>query len=238
MVQSVYSIEALNTLQKEEDILLKQLEECKQSNDIIMDTTATADDTNANNSNNQEMEQMLNKLENSNEKQHLLIQSELQSENDKMDELADRLSKMKQLGQQLQDVKDRQDAYITESVESITTMLPSLHALCIGPGLGRHSLVFKVVSQVIYKAMELKLALVLDADALCMLSLEEYNKLLVELRGYEKCVMTPNVMEMRRLNDAPSSGIGGSAISVSSAEKHNIIVQKGSIDTISKFILL
>jgi len=86
--------------------------------------------------------------------------------------------------------------------------------------------------------MELKLALVLDADALCMLSLEEYNKLLVELRGYEKCVMTPNVMEMRRLNDAPSSGIGGSAISVSSAEKHNIIVQKGSIDTISKFILL
>jgi len=235
MVQSVYSIEALNTLQKEEDILLKQLEECKQSNDIIMDTsaTATADDTNANNSNNQEMEQMLNKLENSNEKQHLLIANEIQSENEKMDELADRLNKMKRLGQQLQDVKDRQDAYITESVESITTMLP-LHALCIGPGLGRHSLVFKVVSQVIYKAMELNLTLVLDADALYMLSLEEYSKLLVELRGYEKCVMTPNVMETRRLNDALSfSGKGSINCSKSISDNHNIIVQKGSIDTIS-----
>ena len=234
MVQSVYSIEALNTLQKEEDTLLKQLDECKQSNDIIMDTvTSTDDDTNSNN-NSQEMEQMLNKLENSNEKQHLLIASELQSENDKMDELADRLSKMKRLGQQLQDVKDRQDAYINESVESIIEMMPSLHALCIGPGLGRHSLVFKVVSQVIYKAMELKLALVLDADALYMLSLEEYNKLLVELRGYDKCVMTPNVMEMRRLNDAISSLVGGCSGDNGSTEDHqNIIVQKGGIDTIS-----
>jgi len=235
MVQSVYSIEALNTLQKEENVLLKQLEECKQSNDIIMDTT-TADDDNdtANNGNSQEMEQMLNKLEHSNEKQHLLIASELQSENDKMDELADRLSKMKRLGQQLQEVKDRQDAYINESVESIIEMLPSLHALCIGPGLGRHSLVFKVVSQVIHKAMELELALVLDADSLYMLSLEEYSKLLVELRGYEKCVMTPNVMEMRRLNDALSSSNASSINSnVCPAENHNIIVQKGSVDTIS-----
>ena len=233
MVQSVYSIEALNTLQKEEDILLTQLEECKQSNDIIMDTTTTADaDTSNNNNNSQEMEQMLNKLENSNEKQNLLIASELQSENDKMDELADRLSKMKRLGQQLQEVKDRQDEYINESVESIIEMLPTLHALCIGPGLGRHPLVFKVVSQVIYKAMELNWALVLDADALYMLSLEKYNKLLVELRGYEKCVMTPNVMEMRRLNDALLSGVGGS-INGDLSENHNIIVQKGSIDTIS-----
>ena len=232
MVQSVYSIEALNTLQKEEDVLLKKLEECKQSNDIIMDTTTnTADDDTTNNS--QEMEQMLNKLENSNEKQHLLIANELQSENDKMDELADRLSKMKRLGQQLQEVKDRQDEYINESVESITTMLPSLHALCIGPGLGRHSLIFKVVSQVIHKAMELELALVLDADALYMLSLQEYNTLLVELRGYEKCVMTPNVMEMRRLNHALSSSNGASSIISESKENRNIIVQKGSVDTIS-----
>ena len=235
MVQSVYSIEALNTLQKEEDILLKKLEECKQSNDIIMDTTTTDDDDDTtNNNNSQEMEQMLNKLENSNEKQNLLIASELQSENDKMDELVDRLSKMKRLGQQLQQVKDRQDEYIYESVESIIEMLPSLHALCIGPGLGRHSLVFKVVSQVIYKAMELNWALVLDADALYMLSLEKYNKLLVELRGYEKCVMTPNVMEMRRLNDALTPLVGGDSISSeSTTENHNILVQKGSVDTIS-----
>jgi len=232
MVQSVYSIEKLNTLQKEEDTLLNQLEEYKQSNDIIMDTT-TADDDNDTANNSQEMEQMLNKLEHSNEKQHLLIQTELQSENDKMDELADRLSKMKRLGQQLQEVKDRQDTYINESVESIIQMLPSLHALCIGPGLGRHSLAFKVVSQVIYKAMELELAVVLDADALYMLSLEEYRKLLVELRGYDKCVMTPNVMEMRRLNEALSSNGGSTISSQSTTEHHNIIVQKGSVDTIS-----
>jgi len=241
MVQSVYTIGKMNALQMEEDVLLKKLEECKQSNDIIMDTanTSTDMDDTANNSNNsQEMEQMLNKLENSNEKQHLLIQSELQSENDKMDELADRLTKMKRLGQQLQEVKDRQDEYINESVESIITMLPSLHALCIGPGLGRHSLVFKVVSQVIHKAMELKLALVLDADALYMLSLEEYSSLLVELRGYEKCAMTPNVMEMKRLNDALSlSLVRNSMSSINSSESitenHNIIVQKGSVDTIT-----
>ena len=56
-------------------------------------------------------------------------------------------------------------------------MFPTLHALTIGPGLGRHPLVFKVVKQVLQRGMESNLTLILDADVLFMLSLEEYREL-------------------------------------------------------------
>jgi hypothetical protein len=45
----------------------------------------------------------------------------------------------------------------------ITQYFPTIHAVCIGP----------VMSKVIQKAMESKLVIILDADALYMLSLDE-----------------------------------------------------------------
>lgn len=225
MVQSVYSIEALDALLAEENKLLEELEQCKQSNAVM-----------TNEENEIELLQTMEKLEHSEEKQHLLIQNEWQKKdnNDSIEILADRLAKMQVLEGQLQSLKERQEVEVGGIADVVTAMFPTLHALCVGPGLGRHPLVFSAVEKVLRKAVEAKLILVLDADALFMLSLEEYRSLFVELSGYERCVMTPNLMEMRRLNDAISSGESletseGNDVGIQHA---NIIVQKGGVDTI------
>ena len=215
MVQGVYSVEELNVLLKEEEDILDEIDQYKQFN---LDAT--------NEVNEEEMVQMLEKLAHSQEKQQLIIQNELKND-DKMEVLAERLAKIKTLEEKLQQLRERQEVSVNGTVDIITPMLPMLHTLCIGPGLGRHPLVFNSVEKVIKKAMELNLALVLDADALFMLSMKQYTSLFAELRDYEKCVMTPNVMEMRRLNDALSSSLGtADDDTIGENDNKNIIVQK------------
>ena len=119
----------------------------------------------------------------------------------------------------------KENTHITDVVNTITSNFVSLHTLCIGPGLGRHPLVFSIMEQVIYKAIERKLILVLDADVLYMLSLSEYRAVLEGLTNYERCVITPNLMEMRRLDEAFS------ALGIENMK--NIVVQKGYVDTLS-----
>jgi ATP-dependent NAD(P)H-hydrate dehydratase len=161
---------------------------------------------------------------------------------------------MDSLNEQLQIIDDRKENMINTIVNTIITQyFPTIHAVCIGPGLGRHPIVFSIMSRVIQNAMESKLVLVLDADALYMLSLAEYKILLRELLLYDKCVMTPNSMEMKRLTDAlssssssssssttPSSTSSSSASTNSGVHKlqnnNNIIIQKGAIDTINNNI--
>eukprot|EP00571_Detonula_confervacea_P004730 CAMPEP_0172314398 /NCGR_PEP_ID=MMETSP1058-20130122/22429_1 /TAXON_ID=83371 /ORGANISM="Detonula confervacea, Strain CCMP 353" /LENGTH=436 /DNA_ID=CAMNT_0013028257 /DNA_START=224 /DNA_END=1534 /DNA_ORIENTATION=+ len=216
MVQSVYSVEELDVLLKEEERLLEEMEQYKQSNDLMTSEM-----------NERELLQTMEKLEHSEEKQHLLIQSELKNEN-KMESLVERLAKMQSLEEKLQNLRETREVSVGNIVDTITSMFPTLHTLCIGPGLGRHPIVFSAVEKVVHKAIESNLTLVLDADALFMLSLKEYRSLLEELRDYDRCVMTPNLMEMRRLNEAIS---GGSADTKEGYK--NIIVQKGNVDTIT-----
>jgi ATP-dependent NAD(P)H-hydrate dehydratase len=71
--------------------------------------------------------------------------------------------------------------------------------LVIGPGLGRCPLVFEATSQIMLAAMARDLALIVDADALFLLTLEKYRGILV---NYQKVVLTPNIMEYKRLAEA------------------------------------
>ena len=170
---------------------------------------------------------------------------------DKMDECKQReqevMIMMDSLNEQSQIIDDKKENMINTIVNTIITQyFPTIHAVCIGPGLGRHPLVFSIMSRVIQNAMESKLVLVLDADALYMLSLAEYKILLCELLMYDKCVMTPNSMEMKRLTDALSSSstTPSSTSSLASTNSivhklqnnNNIIIQKGVIDTINNYI--
>lgn len=77
---------------------------------------------------------------------------------------------------------------------SIVEMLPRLHVLVIGPGLGRDPLMQETVARVIRAARERSIPLVLDADAL---QLVQKDPGLV--RGYALAVLTPNVVEFSRL---------------------------------------
>ena len=147
-----------------------------------------------------------------------------------MEVLVERLANMKRVEGKLCQLRERRDVAVNVIVDTITDMFPTLHALCIGPGLGRHPLVFLAVEKVIQKAMARDLSLVLDADALFMLSLTEYRSLLKDLHGYERCVMTPNLMEMNRLNTSPAAGDENA--DEKKYDSSSIIVQKGHVDKI------
>ena len=93
------------------------------------------------------------------------------------------------------------DDLLSESEEEIakriTDFIPRLHSLVMGPGLGRKEKVLSVVKTICERARDASLPLVLDADALYMLSQSADNLNIV--KGYAKCILTPNKMEFERL---------------------------------------
>ena len=215
MVQAIYSIEDLDEIHSEEQSLLDELKQYEQTNANRLLTNELHEE---------DVLQTMEMLAHSDEKQHILAQQELNAD-DRIDTLAHKLEKMKQIGEELDRVRSRRDVLVMDAVKSVTEMFPALHAICIGPGLGRHPFVFCVVEKVILSAMESKLAIILDADALYMMSLPEYRKLLEELMQYDRCVLTPNVMELRRLAAVLDNDDKNTA---------SIVIQKGGTDIISQ----
>lgn len=86
----------------------------------------------------------------------------------------------------------------SESADSIASriveMLPRLHVIVIGPGLGRDPLMQDTVAKVIEAARKQNIPLVLDADAL-----QVVQKRPEIVKGYKLAVLTPNVVEFGRL---------------------------------------
>lgn len=101
----------------------------------------------------------------------------------------------------------------------IIAMLSRLHALVIGPGLGRDGVTLKVVAEVIKEARAQSIPFVLDADGLLIVAQDPGL-----VKGYKDCILTPNVVEFGRLAKALGVKV------VSQAE----IAQGGNGDTISK----
>ena len=79
----------------------------------------------------------------------------------------------------------------------ITPLLERLHVLVIGPGLGRDPLMQETCALVLRAARERGMPVVLDADAL---QIVQRDPALV--RGYALAVLTPNVVEFKRLAGA------------------------------------
>lgn len=114
-------------------------------------------------------------------------------------------------------------------VPKIVSMLSNLHAVVIGPGLGRDALMQDVVAKVIEAARSVKMPLVLDADALWLV--QSRPEL---VRGYKECVLTPNVVEFGRLAkaaNAESEDAGAEGCKkLADALGGVMIVRKGSED--------
>jgi len=86
------------------------------------------------------------------------------------------------------------------NVATITGALPRLHALTLGPGLGRSNSLFEGLATVIAEAKAMRLPMVIDADGLYMLSSD--SRFLDLIRGYRECILTPNKAEFDRLAQA------------------------------------
>lgn len=80
------------------------------------------------------------------------------------------------------------------AIEKIEPWLERLHALVIGPGLGREQNVFDNVESLISLCRSLKKPLVIDADGLFLITKKPEL-----IKNYPGVILTPNVVEFNRL---------------------------------------
>lgn len=109
-----------------------------------------------------------------------------------------------------------------DPIKLIEPWLERLHVLVIGPGLGRDPNVFSTIRQLINVCRNLKKPLVLDADALFLVSQD-----ISVISNYPAAILTPNVVEFSRIfgeNDYTKTfdEVGPSVT----------ILEKGFVDTI------
>ncbi|GJJ11555.1 hypothetical protein Clacol_005789 [Clathrus columnatus] len=126
----------------------------------------------------------------------------------------------------------REDKPTSDVREELKGLLQRLHALVIGPGLGREGYMQEYARLAIDLAKNQDMYLVLDADALWMVQKDPSI-----IHGYTKAVLTPNISEFKRLanslgipSDVPSESI---APLMSRRLNGVTILQKGQHDLIT-----
>ena len=117
----------------------------------------------------------------------------------------------------------------------IVSLLDRLHVVVLGPGLGRDPLMQNTAAIIIEEARKREMPLVVDADGLWLVQ----NRPDV-VHGYASAVLTPNVMEFKRLCDKmgvdPEKVDGGKDKACAELAKRFggvTIIQKGKQDIIS-----
>ena len=114
---------------------------------------------------------------------------------------------------------DETNELVEQMVEEVCSMMDKMHVLVLGPGLGRSPLVLEATARIIQRAQSRHhLPLVIDADALFLLTLPKYQTLLSD---ESLVVLTPNAMELKRLKDSNPS-----------LPDRCIVIEKGSVDSI------
>ena len=78
----------------------------------------------------------------------------------------------------------------------MSALLSRLHVLVIGPGLGREPYMQAFSRMALDVAKEQGMFLVIDADGLWMV-----GQKLDLIKGYRRAVLTPNVVEFKRLSE-------------------------------------
>merc|ERR1711991_294821 len=81
---------------------------------------------------------------------------------------------------------------INKMVEQLSKWFYSLHALVIGPGLGRDEFMLKTVQATISEAIRIQLPLVIDGDGLFLI-----HKKPDIIRNHQNIILTPNVRGLR-----------------------------------------
>jgi ATP-dependent NAD(P)H-hydrate dehydratase len=119
--------------------------------------------------------------------------------------------------------------------QEIEPLLTRLHAIVLGPGLGRDSLMQDTAAKIISLVRKLKLPLVVDADGPFLIQNQPDI-----VHGYASAVLTPNIMEFDRLCRAvgldPEQVTGGRENACAELARKLggvTIVQKGRRDVIS-----
>ncbi|XP_038618109.1 ATP-dependent (S)-NAD(P)H-hydrate dehydratase isoform X1 [Tachyglossus aculeatus] len=121
-----------------------------------------------------------------------------------------------------------------DAVQEVEKWLPRLHAVVIGPGLGRDDTLLENAKGIVEKAKAKGIPIVIDADGLWLIT--QHPAL---IQGYQRAILTPNLMEFSRLYETvvrdPVDGNDhrGCVLRLSRAFGNLTIVQKGERDLLS-----
>ncbi|OBS69801.1 hypothetical protein A6R68_01658, partial [Neotoma lepida] len=121
----------------------------------------------------------------------------------------------------------------SNAVEEVEKWLPRLHALVVGPGLGRDNLLLNNVRG-IWEATKARDIPVVHADGLWLIVQQP-----AFIHGYQKAILTPNRVEFSKLWEAvlrspvDTKTHSGSLLKLSQALGNITVVQKGEHDLIS-----
>ncbi|KAJ8246618.1 hypothetical protein GJAV_G00253520 [Gymnothorax javanicus] len=120
------------------------------------------------------------------------------------------------------------------AVDEVEKWLPRLHSIVVGPGLGRDSKLLKTAKDIIEKSKARDIPIIIDADGLWLVAQQPSI-----IEGYQKGILTPNVMEFSRLYEAvhhkalDSRDYHRNAMQLSSAMGNLTVVLKGEEDIIT-----
>jgi ATP-dependent NAD(P)H-hydrate dehydratase len=120
-------------------------------------------------------------------------------------------------------------------VKEIAELLDRLHVVVLGPGLGRDPLMQETAAKIIAEVRKREMPIVVDADGLFLV--QNHPEV---VKGYASAVLTPNVMEFKRLCEKmgvdPEKVEGGKDKACAELARRLggvTIVQKGQKDVIS-----
>jgi ATP-dependent NAD(P)H-hydrate dehydratase len=115
-------------------------------------------------------------------------------------------------------------------VNSVVEWFPSFHVLVVGPGLGRDQFVQKCTKDILLKAKDARMPLIVDGDGLFLVSLDPSI-----IKGYPLTILTPNVVEFNRLCETMKIDIKqkNSQDQLSQSLGNVIIIMKGITDKIT-----
>ncbi|EMG50271.1 hypothetical protein SBY92_003615 [Candida maltosa Xu316] len=104
-------------------------------------------------------------------------------------------------------VKKNDNAVLNKIIDDlvlpkITSLLNRIDIVVVGPGFGRDPLMLKSLIRIIEEIKVLNLPIILDADALFLLSISPQL-----ISNYPKAIITPNVVEFQRIAKALSINV-------------------------------
>ena len=114
------------------------------------------------------------------------------------------------------------------NIAMVLHWLETVHAVVIGPGLGRNPKVIQSTIEIIKQAIEKNIIMIFDADGLFIL-----NSNLDLIKGRKNVVLTPNQAEYKRLCTALNVNQTVSCKEIAQLLGGVTIVQKGQFDVIS-----
>ncbi|KAG0309839.1 hypothetical protein BGZ98_005379 [Dissophora globulifera] len=130
--------------------------------------------------------------------------------------------------------KTKSTSMWAQTFDDIGKLLPRIHVLVVGPGLSRDKGMLQSAKHAIEKAKELDIPIVIDADGLFLIQNDPEL-----IHGYAKAVLTPNLVEFKRLCSVKGINADEHDVEEPAVQKLAkafggvVIVQKGSLDAIS-----